>query len=130
MYETGVSRRLETYLALALMIISAFLLIAYLAPVWTAIFPPLFILWKQRKIWIIYSLLVGIIVPFLFYIQYPVSAISHIESIVGALTGMGGLLVVIVFPFIYGVIMMASYLFWSGLYGIARRRKPAAATSQ
>ncbi|MDP8012180.1 MAG: hypothetical protein ACP5F1_02910 [Thermoplasmata archaeon] len=75
---------------------------------------PLFVF--KPKFSSLYGFLIGFIVPLSIYIIYPFNYIVKLSNIIGSLVGFPSIIVIIIFPLLYGIIMAISSAIYSGIY--------------
>ncbi|PMP75468.1 MAG: hypothetical protein C0180_01225 [Aciduliprofundum sp.] len=102
------------YVFIGISIILAYLFLFFTPYPWTGIFAaiPLFKLTVKR------AALAGFFIGFstiIIYIIYPMAPLFKLSSILGTATGMPGIVLIIIYPLIYGLTMMLSALLFSDL---------------
>ncbi|MCI4434715.1 MAG: hypothetical protein GPW18_04465 [Euryarchaeota archaeon] len=95
-------------------IILTFSFVIFIPYAWTAIFAaiPLYKL-RERN-----SAIAGFLIGFstiVLYLFYPTNKLIELSGILGNATGLPGLLLILIYPLIYGIIMMLSSTLFSHL---------------
>lgn len=107
---------MNKFLFIALSIILAYLLIFLFPFAWTAIFASIPLLVLNAKKSAISGFAIGFIAPLSIYLLYPLEKVFDLSSIIGSIVGLSPLLLLVIFPLMYGIIMAISAAIWSGIY--------------
>ncbi len=96
-------------------VLSYIFIILFSTPI-TAIFAsiPLYILKPKRAF--VAGLIIGFFVPVTIYAIYPLNLTVKLASILSPIVGMPGIVILFLYPLIYGILMALSASLWSGIY--------------
>ncbi len=105
----------------------AYLAVFFLQPAYAAVLVGIPLLFLGRKYSALSGFVIGLVVPFIMLLSYPVSEVVQLSGIVGQLTGMPGTLILVVYPLMYGVIGAISALLFTGIRELAfqERKEPS-----
>lgn len=81
------------------------------------------LLFLGRKWSAVSGFLIGLMVPFSVYLLYPLGSVSRLSGIIAQLIGMPALLIIVVFPLMYGIMTAISALIFTGVRELAYSRK-------
>ncbi len=103
-------------LSTALSILFSYVFIIILSTPLTAIFAsiPLYVFKVKKSL--IAGLLIGFFVPITLYIFYPLDYTIKLSVILSSIVGFPGILLIFLYPLIYGLLMAFSGALWSGIY--------------
>jgi hypothetical protein len=103
-----------------------FLPLAYLAVV--AAIPLMYL--KGWKTFVV-GLIIGIASAFSLYLIYPLQKVAELSAIIGGIVSLSPVLVLVVFPLVYGLILAFGALLWSEiLENIALRKAKSSVESR
>ncbi|MGC8572747.1 MAG: hypothetical protein ACP5L0_01880 [Caldisphaera sp.] len=105
----------KTNLIIYITSIALTLALSYFIPyVWIGIIPGIIMgLIRRRSLRLISSFLIGFIGSLLMYLVYPINYLVSLAKTVGALAGISWLILILVYPLLYGLIELSA----SGIVG-------------
>lgn len=97
----------------------SYIVVFTVQPIYVAIVVGIPLMFLSRKLSGIAGFLVGLIVPLTVLFSYPISSVMQLSSIVGELTGMPSVLILVIYPLMYGIIAAISALLFTGIREMA-----------
>ncbi len=113
------------YAGLIISIALAMAVVFTLEPLFAAIIVGVPLMFLERKYSTLSGFVIGLAVPFLILLTYPIASIEKLAGIVSQLTGMPPDLLLVVYPLMFGVITAVSALMFTGIREILVQEAPA-----
>lgn len=112
-----------SYAGIPIAVILAFIVVFTVQPLYAAVIIGIPLMFLGRKYSGISGFVIGLAVPFSILLSYPISEVIKLSGIVGQLTGMPGILILIIYPLMYGILGGISALFFTGIRELVINKK-------
>lgn len=83
--------------------------------IWTGAIAAICLMWINSKRAPLIGFAIGTMVLLSTYLFYPLGEVSRFSGILSSITSIPSVLLILIYPLIYGIIMGLGALFWSGL---------------
>ncbi len=92
--------------------------------IWMGIIPGIIIGFiKRRSTRLISGFLIGFLFSLLLYLAYPLNYLASLDKVIGNLAGLPGIILLIIYPLLYGLIELSSAGFIGEVLTLTRERK-------